>query len=145
MKKVWILLLAAMLTGCSSTADIGIIGGADGPTAITVGTQAETETLREMPALNGVPVPPGTFAEGWKSKENGVLYLKTIAVSEAAYRLYTDETMAVAGYTLISPDVVEDVTDDRVDSILCDGETCTVQLLYAYMEETLTVIITSKT
>ncbi|MBR4961982.1 MAG: hypothetical protein IKY52_13890 [Clostridia bacterium] len=145
MKIVWILLLAAgILTGCGSTADIGIIGGADGPTAITVGTQAETETLREMPALNGVPVPPGTFAEGWKNKENGVVYLKTIAVSEATYRLYTDETMAVAGYTLISPDIVEDVTDDRVDAILCDGEAYTVQLLYAYAEETLTAIITPK-
>ncbi|MBR5445485.1 MAG: hypothetical protein IKV57_05155 [Clostridia bacterium] len=147
MKKIWILLAAAgILTGCGSSADIGIIGGADGPTSILVGTQKETETLSEMPVLNGIPVPPGTFAEGWKGTEadDGSMYLKTIAVSEAAFRLYTEETMGNAGYTLIYPEIVGDVTEDRVDSILCDGEAYTVQLLYAYAEETLTVIITPK-
>ena len=147
MKKIWILLAAAgILTGCGSSADIGIIGGADGPTSILVGTQKETETLSEMPVLNGIPVPPGTFAEGWKGTEadDGSMYLKTIAVSEAAFRLYTEETMTNAGYTLIYPEIVGDVTEDRVDSILCDGEMYTVQLLYAYAEETLTTIITPK-
>lgn len=137
-------LVLLFLTGCGSSADIGIIGGADGPTAIVVGTQAETVICDEMPDLPGIPVPPGTFAEGWEGLHDDTVFVKTIAVSESAFQLYTESTLASAGYTMISPDIVEDVTDDRVDAVLCDGEKYTIQLLYAHTEETLTVIITPK-
>ncbi len=142
-KMISILLTALFLTGCSS-ADIGIIGGADGPTAIVVGTKAETVVYTEMPAFPEVPVPPGTFAEGWEGKDNGMIYVKTIAVSESAFRTYAEETLPAAGYTAISPDIVEDVTEDRIEAVLCDGEEYSIQLLYAYGEETLTVTVTPK-
>ena len=145
MKKQLILLLTALvLTGCGPSAEIGIIGGADGPTEIVVGTKTETEKLTEMPEIPGIPVLPGTFAEGWKTPENGMIYVKTIAVSESVYRRYVDETMQVAGYTVLEPEIVEDVTDDRVDAVLCDGEEYSIQFMYTLKEETLTVTITSK-
>ena len=145
MKKQLILLLTALvLTGCGPSAEIGIIGGADGPTEIVVGTKTETEKLTEMPEIPGIPALPGTFAEGWKTPEDGMIYVKTIAVSESVYRRYVDETMQVAGYTVLEPEIVEDVTDDRVDAVLCDVEEYSIQLMYTLKEETLTVTITSK-
>lgn len=145
MKRCILLLLPIMLlTGCGSSADIGIIGGADGPTAIVVGTPAETVTCTEMPLLPGIPVPPGIFAEGWEDTDDGMIYVKTIAVDEATFKTYTEQTLTAAGYTAISPDIVEEVTGDRVDAVLCDGEEYSIQLLYAYAEETLTVTITPK-
>ena len=145
MKKQFVFLLAALcFTGCGTSADIGIIGGADGPTEIVVGTKTETEKLTEMPEIPGIPVLPGTFAEGWRAPEDGMVYIKTIAVSESAYRTYADETIPAAGYTTIVPEIVEDVTDDRIDAVLCDGEEYSIQLIYTPKEETLTVTITPK-
>ena len=145
MKKQFILLLLTVcLTGCGQSADIGIIGGADGPTEIVVGTKTETEKLTEMPEIPGIPALPGTFAEGWKATDDGMIYVKTIAVSESVYRRYVDETMQVAGYTVLEPEIVEDVTDDRIDAVLCDGEEYSIQLMYTQKEETLTVTITPK-
>ena len=142
-KMIPILLAVFVLTGCGG-ADIGIIGGADGPTAILVGTAAETITCTEMPDFPGIPVPPGTFAEGWEGTDSGMIYVKTIAVSEAAFRTYWEETLTASGYTAISPEIVEDVTENRVEAVLCDGEEYSIQLLYAYGEEALTVTVTPK-
>lgn len=144
MKKRFVLLLAVLcLTGCGPSADIGIIGGADGPTEIVVATKTDTEELTEMPEIPGIPALPGTFAEGWKSPD-GMLCVKAIAVSESVYRRYVDETVQIAGYTVLEPEIVEDVTDDRVDAVLCDGEEYSIQLMYTPKEEMLTVTITPK-
>jgi len=147
MKRVilFMLLFLTAAAGCGRSADIGIIGGADGPTSIVVGTRMETVVCTEMPALPGIPVPPGVFAEGWESTDGTVsIHLKMITVTESAFRSYTEETLPGAGYILLDPALVEGITEDRVDSVLCEGEEYSIQLLYAVSEETLTVMITEK-
>lgn len=145
MKKLGMLVLAVLLlTGCTNTADIGIIGGADGPTEIVVGKKTDTETLTKMPEIPGIPVLPGLFAEGWKAVEDGMVYVKAITVNESTFRTYVDETLPGAGFTILDPEIVEDVTEDRVDAVLCEGEEYSIQLIYTQKEETLTVTITPK-
>ena len=73
-----------------------------------------------------------------------MIYIKTIAVSEEFYRTYADQTLPAAGYTILEPDVVENVTENRVDAVLCEGDAYSIQLLYTPAEETLTLTITPK-
>lgn len=144
MRKRFVIVLALLcLTGCVPSADIGVIGGADGPTEIVVGAKTDTAELTEMPEIPGIPVFPGTFAEGWKSQD-GMFYVKAIAVSESVYRRYVDETVQAAGYTVLEPEIVGDVTEDQVYVVLCDGEECSMQLMYTPKKEALTVIIIPK-
>lgn len=78
MKKIFILLILALaLASCSADeASLGIIGGADGPTAIVVASKADE--LDEMPEIDGIPTPPGDFESASRVGKNTVIVTKNV-------------------------------------------------------------------
>ena len=90
MKKIFILLILTLaVTSCGfDDSTIGIIGGADGPTAIVVGTKADGSTaivvktkadeLDEMPVIDGLPTPPGDFESASQVGKNTVIVTENV-------------------------------------------------------------------
>ena len=78
MKKILIaLILTLAVTSCGfDDSTIGIIGGADGPTAIVVGTKADE--LDEMPVIDGLPTPPGDFESASQVGKNTVIVTENV-------------------------------------------------------------------
>ena len=78
MKKIFILLILTLaVTSCGfDDSTIGIIGGADGPTAIVVGTKADE--LDEMPVIDGLPTPPGDFESASQVGKNTVIVTENV-------------------------------------------------------------------
>ena len=78
MKKIFILLILTLaVTSCGfDDSTIGIIGGADGPTAIVVGTKADE--LDEMPVIDGLPRPPGDFESASQVGKNTVIVTENV-------------------------------------------------------------------
>mgnify|MGYP006864434836 CR=1 FL=1 len=55
MKKILCIisvLLCILLTACGDAKSIGIIGGADGPTSVTVTEKGEINSFKEISSLN---------------------------------------------------------------------------------------------
>ena len=80
MKKILIaLILTLAVTSCGfDDSTIGIIGGADGPTAIVVGTKADE--LDEMPLIDGLPTPPGDFESASRGESVTVIVTENVTV-----------------------------------------------------------------
>lgn len=102
MKKLLILLACLILaaSSCGESESIGIIGGADGPTAIIVGSGDNDSTaLDEMPDIEGIPTPPGTFESGSESYTDNcrLIYIKTVDVGEDEADVYLNALIA-AGF-----------------------------------------------
>lgn len=100
MKKLLFLLLTCVLiagTSCNDSS-IGIIGGSDGPTEIIVGKKINTTKYDEMPNLEGIPTPPGTFETAWHDDESGILHIEMSGVSDdETFRTYI-ATLYNAGF-----------------------------------------------
>ncbi len=112
MKRICcLLLLALLLTGCTSNEDLGIIGGADGPTAIVVGKTDGDAVIQydAIPSLDGVPTPPGDFDTGWKYAEMNSTNIRMKNVTLQDYKTYTEETLPDMGYPAMESAVQSDV------------------------------------
>lgn len=112
MKRICCLLLATLLlTGCTSNGDLGIIGGADGPTEIIVGKSDGDAVIHydAIPSLDGVPTPPGDFDTGWKYAEMNSVNIRMKNVTLQDYKTYTEETLPDMGYPAMESAVQSDV------------------------------------
>lgn len=140
-KMTVILLCSAMLTACTSSgADLGIIGGTDGPTSITVASQNDDSVTyyTEMPVLEGIPTPPGSFESGWKSSESGMISIQSSNVSHTSLAAYTGITLIEAGFTKTSSE-----TDEKdTESYLYEDDRYTVSLFFE--KNTLVLTATEK-
>ena len=140
---LWLCLPVLFLSACHDTADIGIIGGADGPTSIIVSTPGEGETVthEEMPELDGIPVPPGIFSRAVSYPETGMIQIETWSVAKEMFDKYTEETLPLAGYPAVySMLEYPGNAEGRVENHMSDDEKRSIQLIYT--DGTLLVVIT---
>lgn len=129
MKRFGWLLLALLLVSCSKNADIGIIGGEDGPTAIFVSDDGNgAEYYDAIPSLEGVPTPPGDFDTGWEYAEMGTINIRMKNVTEQDYMTYVEETLPDRGY----PAMENTVNSDEETHLYAQhaGDKYLLQLVY---------------
>ena len=134
MKKLTVILFSLlMLASCSpDEASIGIIGGADGPTAIV--TASKTDELDEMPQIDGVPTPPGDFASA--SQNGATVVIGTGNVTAVMYSEYVG-CLENAGF-----DVGDTTSDEMTSAMTIENESYVVSLILN--DTALTTIVTEK-
>lgn len=125
-----LILLAFCMMSCTSEADLGIIGGADGPTAIIIGKSGEENMTYydAIPSLEGVPTPPGEFDTGWEYAEMNSINIRMKNVTLHDFQTYTQETLPDMGYPAMESDVQSDAETQQYAQHT--GDKYLLQLVY---------------
>ena len=131
MKKILVMLILTLaLASCSADdASIGIIGGADGSTAVVVASNADE--LDEMPEIDGIPTPPGDFASA--SCSGGTTVIRTENVTPVMRSEYVSR-LENAGF-----EVGDTTSDENISGMTLESDRYILSLILNDTDLTTTV------